>query len=166
MSKRFHVDTSQEYKFCKGKVAKLLHKASAKGDIPFKRAMKQSRKFINRMKEIERYHSNMNWPHPEAEFKMAENLKRELEMSRQMPGKQPLANPDGSLFQKSGSLIESGAGYSITGKSIQNPDGSLFETPVMPGSVLTGDGPGSPHSQEKVQKFLSKDDDSFLRTED
>lgn len=166
MSKRFHVTTADEYVFLKSKVVKLLGKHDTRAKLQVQRAQKQARKFIRRMKEIVKYHENMGWPHPEAKFQPNPNLKEALESLKQQPGKPIMANPDGTLYEKEGSIIQPGAGFTISTKGVMKPDGTPFETPVMPGSVITGDGPGAPHSKDKIQEFLTKKDDSFLRDED
>lgn len=158
-----HTDTFEEYKFIKNKALKILNKPDPKAKLLVARAKKQTRKFIKRMKEIVELHYDMGLPHPEAEFKPSEDLKRQLERLKQNPGKDVLTNPDGSLYSKNSGLIQDGAGFQISNKGVLNPDGTLFETPIMEGSVLN-----NPllHSEEKLQEYLKNQDDGDLRTEE
>jgi hypothetical protein len=161
MTRRYHTDSVNEYMFLKSKVVKIFAKQEAKTPLKTQRAKRQARKFVRRMKEIENYHENMGWAHPEAQFKPREGLREELDRLKQSPGKAPLANPDGSLYQKDG-LVQPGDGFVISTKGIVNPDGTPFETPVLPGAVMDP----KIHSEKKIQEFLEKSDDGFLRTED
>lgn len=165
MGRHYHTSSSEEFKFLKDKVVKILVKQSPDTPLKTARAKKQVRKFIKRLREIEKYHEQMGWPHPEAEFNPGEDLKKQLELMKQTPGKPMVTNPDGSLYQKD-NLVQPAAGYTISTKGLVKPDGTPFETPIMPGSVMAGGGPGSPHSDEKIKKYLEKQDDGFLRTED
>jgi hypothetical protein len=161
MTSRHHVDSVSEYMFLKSKVVKIFAKQNPRTPLITQRAKRQVRKFIIRMREIENYHSDMGWAHPEAQFKPREGLRRELEALKQTVGKAPLANPDGSLYQKD-ELIQSGEGFVISTKGIVNPDGTPFEAPVLPGAVLDP----KLHSEKKIQEFLEKGDDGSLRTEE
>lgn len=164
MSRKYHLTTADEYMFLKSKVVKLLKKHHPEAKLKIKRVKKQAKKFIRRMREIVEYHETMGWAHPEAQFRPNPNLRESLEALKQEPGKPLLTNPDGTLYEKYRNVTEEG--YLISTKGAINPDGTLFETPIMPGSVLVGGGPGSPHSPEKIQSFFDKDDDQFLRKED
>jgi len=162
MTKRHHTDSVEEYLYLKSKVVKIFSKQSAGTPLKTQRAKRQIKKFLSRMNEIETYHSKMGWPHPEAHSKPRAGLQRELDALKQpITGKEVLANPDGSLYQKDG-LIQSGEGFVISTKGIVNPDGSPFETPVLPGAVMDT----KFHSEEKIKKYLEKADDSFLRSEE
>jgi len=129
MARKYHSDSSDEYMFLKNKVLKILGKATQEGPMSVIRAKRQCKKFIKKMKEIESYHRKAGYPHPEAKFAPKKNLQKELEQSKQMTTKQPLTNPDGSLYQKE-ALIESGEGFVLSNKGILNPDGTLFKAPV------------------------------------
>jgi hypothetical protein len=59
-------------------------------------------------------------------------------------------------------MIQSGEGFILSTKGITNPDGTPFETPVLDGAVLDS----NIHSDNKIQEYLKKKDDSFLRTEE
>jgi hypothetical protein len=161
MSRKTLTDSSDEYLFLKNKVLKTLTKASEQGPIALARAKRQCKKFINKMKQIEYNHRKLGYPHPEAKFMPKRDLQRELDQSKQKVGKQPLANPDGSLYQKE-ALIESGAGFVISNKGVVKPDGTLFETPVMDGAVLNP----AVHSEDSIKRYLEERDDSFLRVEE
>jgi hypothetical protein len=162
MTRRYHIDSVEEYLYLKSKVVKIFARQSAHTPINTQRARKQARKFITRMKEIESYHSKMGWPHPEAHSAPREGLQRDLDALKQpVGGKAALTNPDGSLYQKD-NLVQSGDGFVISSKGIVNPDGTPFETPVLPGAVM------DPliHSEDKIKEYLAKSDDSFMRSEE
>ena len=163
MSKRYHMTTSDEYMFLKDKTMKILNKAATQPALKAAREKKRARKFIRRLLAIEAQHREMGWPHPEAQFKPNPNLQRALESMKKVPGKEMMANPDGSLYQKDGEgLIQDGSGFTISTKGVMNPDGTPFETPVMEGSIINP----NMHSEEKIQEFLESKDDGFLREED
>ena len=162
MARKYHTSTANEYVYLKSKVIKLLGKHKPEARLQVKRAQKQARKFVRRMREIVKHHEEMGWPHPEARLKINPNLRKALESVKQSPGKPSLNNPDGTLYEKEGNLVQPGAGFTLSAKGVTNPDGTMFETPVMEGSVMTGE----THSEKKIQEFLAKQDDGFLRNED
>ena len=167
MSKRYHATTSDEYLFLKAKVQKLLGKPyNRKASLKLDKVARRTVKFIRRMHEIKKMHDDMGWPHPEAQLKPNPKLREALEALKKSPGKEALTNPDGTLYEKDSGIIQSGAGFTISTKGVMNPDGTPFETPIMQGSVMTGGGLGSPHSDDKIKEFLEKRDEGFLREED
>jgi hypothetical protein len=161
MSKKYHTDSVAEYMFLKSKVIKLFSKQNPAATLRIQRAKKQARKFVLRLREIEKYHSDMGWPHPEAHSKPREDLQMELESLKRQPGKDIMTNPDGSLYQKD-SLLQSGEGFVISTKGVLNPDGTMFETPILPGAVLDP----NIHSENKIKEFLENNNDEILRAED
>ena len=148
MSKKVHATSVDEFQFLKAEVVKMITKATHEGPISLARAIKRSKKFVRKMKEIKEYHEHMGWPHPEAQFNVDH---RDLDIVK--PLKQPVVNPDGSLYQKN-SITGAGAVSGMT-RSV-NLDGTPFETPILPGSSLDP----KFHSEKKIQAYLEKQAES------
>ena len=117
MAKKTHLTYSDEYKFLKSKIQKILTKASTSSS-EMQRARKRIKKFVRRLIEIEQIHKRMGWPHPESIGEIDPNRLNEKLKNAERPEPRATFMPDGSL-PKQTKLPTSEPKLST------NPDGTL-----------------------------------------